>query len=292
MRKSPRYLEKFSRSFKKTRKFPNLLSAETENIYLLYTLLSTINTISSRDPDMSKLVDVVGKLKACRKGQPCLCLLCKTCSRTQRLRIMQDNFSWANKLADSLSVLNLNFNSAAINPEDFNKDLLSSKIHKIDMQLKEWREIAGDNLLIGGVWGLSHYHFDNLVNKNVWVPQVRLILPNDEELHQELLSFMIESGEGNLHGIIENNPVNKLKVKTVNDALIAAYNPLWCECSCRVVTKAGRLMLNKSKESSLSNALIDGLFVQTQIDTSDIEILRKSGSIGRKSSFISDWDTE
>lgn len=289
LHQSPRYLEQVSRSFNKVSNFPNLLSAETEHMYLLYTLLSTVSTISFSDPDRAKLLDVVEKLRACSNRRPCHRLSCKICSRTQRLQMM-NNFSLDKNLVSRYSVLRLNFNSSAISPADFNKDNLICKMHEIDMQLKEWAESTGTNPPIGGVWGFGYYHFNNLVYTDVWVPQVRLILPNDKKLHQDLLNFMLESGEGVLHGNVENNPVNQHEVNTVNDALIAAYDPSWYEHACYVAIKEGLLMLRKRKESSLSKALIDGLLVQTEIDTRDIEILRKSGSIGRKRNFYSGLD--
>ncbi|ATM77386.1 hypothetical protein CRN79_16730 [Serratia fonticola] len=290
MRKSPLYLERFSRDFEETSNFPNLLSAETEHMHLLYTLLVSANTLSPSDPYKAKLLDVVRELKACRKGQPCLYAACRTCSRTQRQWLMEKNFSLAEKLAGNYSVLSLNFNSAAISPEDFNEDILIRKVHKIDMQLKEWVESTDMELPIGGAWGLGYHNFDNLLNKDAWVPQVRLMLPNDEKLHQDVLSFMLESGESCLYGIIENAPVKKLKVNTVNDALIAAYDPSWFEYSCSVVTEDGKLMLKNCQQSPLCVALIDGVLVQAKINISDIDVLRKPSSIGRKSDFDFDWD--
>lgn len=167
------------------------------------------------------------KLKECRNEAPCKSLVCPHCRRERDLSLL---YAWQPLLTASVGYVGV---TLFFNLEKHSRlpwkhaDKANDDIRSFKQRISRVLKRQGCASPAIGTFSLLRHLLEEHEEDIIWLPQLCLLLPNDNSLLKGLQDHMSRGGGLYIDSFIINAPFAKLKCKDPVKLLSCALDPMW-----------------------------------------------------------------
>ncbi|MDA5479710.1 hypothetical protein PGS49_03415 [Yersinia intermedia] len=184
------------------------------------------------------------RLKGCRNESPCGSVICSHCQRERNLALLK---TWLPLMTaqPGYTAIMLVFNQRGPMLRSWNNMLQASRqISSAKQRISRTLKRLGCSEPAIGTFSLLHHTFSSGEHEAFWLPQLCLLLPNNQALLQGLKKHM-ERGEGQyISTSVINSPMSKIMLKDPIKLFKCVFDPIWHQVACTVSDEGDRLIKN------------------------------------------------
>lgn len=241
---------------------PEAEREQQRRIWALKSLSQKRKAKGKKESSVATPRELARQLKQCRNDKPCGNAVCAHCTRESHLHQLKQWLQLV-KTGASYRAVTLTFNQEACSSQmmdQWSKAEGGKTLEKLKQRIGKTLKRIGCKGPVIGTFTLEHHALhEQETGGYSWLPQLRLLLPNDKDMLAALQKHMERAGNCYINAIVSNRPMCVHAFKDLGKQLRYVLDPMWHSVSCSVDTKDKRLIKGTSVPlggSSFANSLL------------------------------------